>query len=155
MRAAPGAQHSVRRWTSALHRAGAQLRPARVSPVDAQRNAQSLCDRTDRTKFALKRRKVCGGLHGIWGESWVRRRVALVLGTSRCSDTEGGTRPLLFFFSSTSSSPSCSFFCVLLKVCVCSSTFSVLCALLVLYVFYMPLVLTQIVCRICYIHVLA
>ena len=46
-------------------------------------------------------------------------------------------------------------FCVLLKVCVCSSTFYVLCALLVLYVFYMSLVLTQIVCRICYIHVLA
>ena len=46
-------------------------------------------------------------------------------------------------------------FCVLLKVCVCSSAFSVLCALLVLYVFYMSLVLTQIVCRICYIHVLA
>ena len=45
--------------------------------------------------------------------------------------------------------------CVLLKVCVCSSAFSVLCALLVLYVFYMSLILTQIVCRICYIHVLA
>eukprot|EP00918_Siedleckia_nematoides_P105400 GHVU01230203.1.p2 GENE.GHVU01230203.1~~GHVU01230203.1.p2 ORF type:complete len:147 (+),score=3.72 GHVU01230203.1:630-1070(+) len=146
MRAAPGAQHSVRRWTSALHRAGAQLRPARVSPVVAQRNAQSLCDRTDRTKFALEAEE------GLWGASW---NLGGVLSAEEGCLHGGGytAAALLLLFDLILSK--LLLFCVLLKVCVCSSTFSVLCALMALYVLFMSLVLTQIVCSICNIHVFA